>query len=406
MHRSPGSNRHLDNLRVAASVAIILVICVLPTGDPDLHPFRTCLLCSERGALSGFLLNIAIYVPLGFSLRARSSSAVTTVALCMAMTGAVEIAQLVIPGRFSALEDLIANSAGGLLGSVLQPRFARLLFPAPTLGNALAGGWSAVATAGILVPVVLLTPAVPTGPLFGQRTPALGGRPPYDGRVVSATVESMSVPNGAIDDSDRVAAALRGPHRTRLVFVAGAATSYDAPVIRVVGEERLDYPEVFVIAIDRDDLLLRVRYRSDELNLDRPDFRIRHALAGRTPGDTITVDVTADERGPSSIAIDGAEPIGLHHTAARGWSALVYPSRFAEWQLGATDLAWLALLALPMGWWAGGLGAVFALVPMTALLTTSRGALAGPTLLFLVSITAGLAVGRIARVTFEKERAT
>ena len=74
-------------------------------------------------------LNIAFFVPLGAALALllplRWSPASVLVAAAVSLT--VEVAQTVLPGRVSDPGDVVANTAGALVGTVVVV-FARVMF--------------------------------------------------------------------------------------------------------------------------------------------------------------------------------------------------------------------------------------------------------------------------------------
>lgn len=66
-------------------------------------------------------LNIAIFVPLGAAIAALLPLrwVPASVGVGFAISCAVEIAQTVIPGRVPDVADIVANTAGALVGTVL-----------------------------------------------------------------------------------------------------------------------------------------------------------------------------------------------------------------------------------------------------------------------------------------------
>ena len=368
MSRRPANP--LAGAGVALSLAVIAVVCLLPVGEQELQPFRFCVLCSERAAFSGFLLNVALYVPLGLALRLRTGSWWVPLIASGLVSGAVELAQLGIPGRFSALEDLIANVLGGMAGTVLGGRLgATVLFPEARAGQLLAATWSLVVVGVVAAPSVLVRPSVPDGDLFGQRRPELGGKPAYSGEVLSASIGGVTVDDGLIGAGREVARSLTGDLRLSLAFTVGTEPSSPVAVIRVVGEEHLGWPETVDISVDGDDLLYSVRYVADDFKLDRPRHRLPGALHGAAIGDTITFGLRGTAGGTRHVTLNGRDSVEPGMTAARGWTFLLYPGRIDEGSARVVDAAWLAVVAVPIGWWAGGAGLAMALtlVPLLAM---------------------------------------
>ena len=70
----------------------------------------------------GGLLNVLFYMPLGFML-ARITRWWVAVVACVVLSGVVELGQAFI-GRNRSLDDLAANSLGGLLGALIAVVYA------------------------------------------------------------------------------------------------------------------------------------------------------------------------------------------------------------------------------------------------------------------------------------------
>ena len=77
----------------------------------------------NRGQWIDFILNVAIYIPLGaaafVALRAKAPAILGATLLCGLISLAVEYAQLSIPWRHGNLRDLAANTLGALVGALL-----------------------------------------------------------------------------------------------------------------------------------------------------------------------------------------------------------------------------------------------------------------------------------------------
>lgn len=84
---------------------------------PDLDPV-TARLTVERVE---FLANIGLFVPVGVFVLLLFGSRLWWVAMLggVALTSAIETAQRSIPGRVSDPRDVVANSAGAVIGVVL-----------------------------------------------------------------------------------------------------------------------------------------------------------------------------------------------------------------------------------------------------------------------------------------------
>jgi VanZ family protein len=121
----------LGTLAYALFVAIILVV---PTSAP--HPHRGYLADHPpvlgRRFVADIAVNIAIFVPLGWCLHrtGRALGLSPRAAVAGAVAGAtlfsvsMETLQFWLPARYSSIVDVVANSAGALLGAWSERRAA------------------------------------------------------------------------------------------------------------------------------------------------------------------------------------------------------------------------------------------------------------------------------------------
>jgi VanZ family protein len=105
--------------------ALVTLVITLSPFDFAPMPFRI----GYAVVLHDVLLNIALFLPLGFLLRSlqhgRPGRGRRVVVLLGAASVAVEIGQLFLHGRFSSPVDVFANTAGAYLGVVLRDRIER-----------------------------------------------------------------------------------------------------------------------------------------------------------------------------------------------------------------------------------------------------------------------------------------
>jgi VanZ family protein len=128
--------------------------------------------------LQDVIVNVVAYVPLGLLLSvgwgtrhgpARGAAAATLAVLALSL--AMELAQMFLPVRIASNVDLIANGIGGLIGAMAAP----LLAPTRALGGRLHAARHRVFHDGMLadvglviVALWLLTQFHPTAQLFGS----------------------------------------------------------------------------------------------------------------------------------------------------------------------------------------------------------------------------------------------
>ena len=98
----------------------------------------------SRYLLRDFLINVMIYIPLGFAMtmlfiekRLRPVAAAAGMALSCFLSSTMEFTQLYIPLRDPSIADILANTAGGTLGALVamaSERKLRRLLEAPSHG--------------------------------------------------------------------------------------------------------------------------------------------------------------------------------------------------------------------------------------------------------------------------------
>ena len=365
---------------------IVLALTLAPVETTETAIPGTCIWCGHF-ALADAILNILLFVPLGYVLgligrpsRWRAWAGLTLLA------GAIEFAQVFLPGRFPTLSDVIANSTGAALGLVMAglwrrgaPVHARRAGPLPLF----AGSLAAIVCVGS---TLLLRPELPESNWFGQWTPDLGHYERYAGEVLDVRIGSMEVPGQQLENAPEIRADLLAGEPVEVAFVAGKNPADLAPIFSIYdGMER----EIFVLGQRRADLIVRLRRRASDLTLRAPQALFE--ASAPLPGDTTLVAVTVGRRTICTDLRD--DPCRSISPPGRGWSLLLGAAPTNGFERLA-DGAWLALLFMPLGygfrprtgWWSGllvgllGLAAAGLLgggVAGADLLTTIAGAGAG-----------------------------
>lgn len=122
----------LEFLLVGWFVAFIYITQVLPFGNQlggriNLQPLRPVYLALKYGAVNGgmaiqFLLNILMFLPLGFLIpiifKRHQTNHLEILSISFILSSMTEITQY-LTGRSVDIDDLIANSVGGMLGFAL-----------------------------------------------------------------------------------------------------------------------------------------------------------------------------------------------------------------------------------------------------------------------------------------------
>ena len=352
--------------------SVILVICLVPTGSAPPDGIMLCLICGDGGT-ADFILNVILYLPLGLLVRIRTGSLALALAAGFLLSLGVETAQLWIPGRFTTLADLIANTLGAGMGGVLGGVGYRLLFPSVSSGRRLTPVAALCVAIILAVPGPLVTRSIPPGTLYGNWTPLIASMAQYEGRILSAEIGGVPLPSRALENSDEVREALAAGLPLTVHFEAGPPPPGRAPLFRLLNDQGA---EALTLTVDGTDLLVASRIRAEDFHLAQPGHRLGDALGPVAPGQEMTAVTSWDVGGALQLSLSTpgrstparTETFGV--TAARGWSLLFSPTRVPRGTPGLVDLLWLAALLAPLGWWAGTVkrAAVAGVLPLAVLL--------------------------------------
>ncbi|MCZ0982078.1 VanZ family protein [Streptomyces diastatochromogenes] len=164
-------------LGTAASGAVVLVATLAPLG-PHAPASRMCSVPEDFAAAlvaDQALLNIALFVPLGFFLTASTRRPVTVVPALAVLSGAIEVTQALVPGMARACDvsDLGANALGALAGCLVAVAWRRrraAVSPAPGRAGRhdVRNGWSSPSSADCSCPPWPCPPSASPSP---TRTP-------------------------------------------------------------------------------------------------------------------------------------------------------------------------------------------------------------------------------------------
>jgi hypothetical protein len=298
--------------------------------------------------LADTVRNVVLFVPLGASLAALGLGAGRAALLGAALSLAVEIGQLLIPGRDASPRDLLANTAGTLLGFLLVRRVRDWLAPAQALQRILvvAAGLSAAALFAVAGPLYVPSPTDETW--YGHWTPQLGHLAHYGGRVEAASFAGLPVVRGELAATAAMQERFRGDFELRISAVSGPPPPDVAPILLVTDELR---SEILLLGPDGDDLAVRYRSLSDAIGLEPARLRLPGVLAGLAPGRPLEISFV--RRGSDlCVAWNAEQRCGLGFTAGDLWQ-LLGPDYavLAPWRRPFAAL-WVAALCVPIGLWA------------------------------------------------------
>lgn len=383
MSRGPAPGRR-GRLIAVLGLAFILAMTLTPQPQNVELVARTPLWCLRCGDLSGMdiLLNVILFVPLGFGLRLAGWPRRRVLLAAFALTFLVELTQyFFIVGRDATLSDILTNTTGGLLGVALADRVALLLWPGPQAARWLAAGagafWLALQTLTAWGDGVTL----PARPYWGQLAPELGQFDRFRGTVTEAKVAGEPMPSARLPDPRGVRERLLAGAGLEARAVSGSPTAHLAPIVSVFDEGQ---QEITLLGQWGTDLVFRIHTRAWSLGLRGPALRLARALPSDS-GRPFTASGRLSDGYLEIVADTGSGPrtrrLGL--SPSFGWS-LVLP--FANYAFGSgvrlLTALWLGGLLFPVGYWAArGRAGVPAPTPLLVGITIAAG-LAGAAALF------------------------
>ncbi|MGH7628988.1 MAG: VanZ family protein, partial [Gemmatimonadales bacterium] len=296
---------------------------------------------------------------------------------------AIELIQLLVPGRDPSLSDLLTNTVGAFLGALLGLRWRAIALPSPAGARWLVAGFGGLWLAQVAGTAYAVHPALPASIYWGQLAPELGQFERFEGEVIAAGVGPVRLPSAQLRNSADVRQLLLEGQPLWADALPGPPTAGLAPVVSIFdGEQR----EIALVGRWGDDLVYRLRTRAFDLRLRPPAVRLADGFA---PGETGAMVVEGRlSRGPLSfiVAIDsgitGKQVVPM--SAQWGWSLLL-PFDYAHGRgSGWLTAVWLTGWMLPLGWWAGRAS------PWSGLLAAIAVLLLG---LIVIPSSAGLPVG-------------
>lgn len=331
----------------AVATGLILAATLPPSFAPAGDLARPCLfLCGEQG-MADFLVNIALYVPLGVGLALWGWRPRTLILSAFLLSAAIETLQIVLPGRDSSAGDLVANTLGAALGLGLTRWAPQWLHPSDRSATRWSAAWATGVMAVLAATGWLVQPGFPTGAWYGQWTPRFGHLEHYGGEVVSARLGPLEVPSWRHPRSDSVRSLLRQGAPLEVVVVAGPPPSALAPIFSIADDRQRT---MLMIGADGADLRLGLRRRAYGLRLDAPDLRLRDWMSGVAAGDTVTLHTWRTGDG-ICLRLDDRRECELGMSPARGWAVLYWLPWAPDWLLRTLDVLWVAALFGPLGLW-------------------------------------------------------
>lgn len=342
---APGAGAPLRWAFLSGYAAVILLLTLSPADAAGgVEPFSLSLRLTGFRALADSLANIALFAPLGAAAALCMSGWARPIMAGAALSLAIEIVQLAIPGRYTSPWDLAFNTLGTGLGVALVRHSAFWLRPAGVWRVVLPLVALAAGAIVLLAGPLLFQPAPVAGPLVGQWTHVYEGQPFYEGRILEARVGAHAVYAWPVENSNAVRAALfRDTVHVRVE--AGPRPERGVPLFAVVAPNS---QTLLGMSIRGDDVIAGYRMHARRLGLDQPDVRAPGALSEIAPGDIFTVRFWHTADGGNCIEVDSRRTCQPPFGPLDTWALILYPM---PGPLAAVmPVLWLVGLFVPAGW--------------------------------------------------------
>src|SRR5262245_47714511 len=322
----------------------ILGATLIPLEPSSETPPILCVLCGE-GSVADGLLNVMLFFPLGALLSAVGWRPLRALLLGVFLSGGLETAQFVIPGRDPSLADFLFNALGTALGIAIARSVPTLLEPGPRLTHLFAIAAAVGATFVLGMTGALLAPSLPKDTYYGGWTQRFGHLEWYGGRVLEASLEGLEIPPGVIARSAEVRQRLLAQATIYVRARAGPRPPGLAPLLTIHDQHQR---EILLLGVDGDDLVYRYRTRAIAYGLVATEMRAAGALRGVVWRDSLSIRVRRAGHGYCA-SVNTAEWCRLGYTFGTGWALVFGDQPTPHWLHPAFRFVWLAALFYPTG---------------------------------------------------------
>ena len=327
-------------------IVVILAVTLVPLEATDEVPPIFCVLCGD-GALADGVLNAALFLPLGVALSVAGWRSWSALGLAALLSGGVETAQVMIPGRDPSLSDVLFNVLGTALGIALAWSASTWWRPPRRLAQLLSICGSIGTVSVLALTGVLLDPSFPNATYYGGWTPRFGHLQWYGGRLLEASVNGLEIPSGVVARSAELRQLLLSGATINLRARAGTRPAGLAPLLTI--HDRYQR-EILLLGADGDDFVYRYRTRAVAYGLVGPEIRVDGALRGLASSDPLSILVRPATSG-YCIRVNAIAHCDRGYTVGVGWAMLLGGRGLASWHQSVLNVLWLAILFFPPGLW-------------------------------------------------------
>jgi hypothetical protein len=275
-----------------AGLAIIIALTLLPARGnlPFSASPNWCIWCGDAGT-TNLILNVMLFVPLGAGLAWLGWRKPPAVVCGLGLSVLIEILQLtIVPGRFAALGDVLANTLGTWVGYRLAEGLVSRAAPSRTAYRARGMlAW----LAAVLVPAIGAVafqpdPGPGIAPWYGQWANVLRGLDPFGGRILDVRLDGIAVPMGRLGNAEQLRERwTRQPLRFEARVRTGPVPRRRA-LVATIAEPRVGWPAA--IWQDGEDATMSLRTRASDFGLRSPAIRLAGAF-DQTEGTELLLSV-------------------------------------------------------------------------------------------------------------------
>jgi len=333
---------------VIVGTAAALALTLTPVSAP-----ATGLVPGPRVNLRDFIFNLGLLVPVGVGLRLRGWRLGPITAGVLALSGGIELLQLLLPlGRDASLLDVVANSSGAVIAAWAVPQIPRAL-AVSSIGARwfVAAGLLAWAVQAALTAWALQRDIPATAEYWGQWAHVFSATKPLTGVVTDFMVQGAVIADGPVPNTDALRAALVADTVTLYVAARDLGPSAGRAQIAAIAHGEGTH----VAGFERYGCVIkfRVRVRGERVGLRAAGVVVPTScrlqpgitvITGRAARDARTITVRWDQETRQAT---------LQLAPSLGWRLLVPLSW--SWRGGAWDVLgsvlWLALWGAPVAMW-------------------------------------------------------
>jgi VanZ like family len=343
-------------LTIVASLVLIGAVTLRPSPQAEwVHNFW-CWHCRDSPDAVEFALNVLLFVPLGISLS-REIRLSRALAAIVATTSIVEFLQyFVVVGRYGVVSDIVANTAGGMLGLAIGYNAKKLARPDHQTAQRLA--WIAVAIwlSHAVLAMFAFRPSATRFLFYAHVRPELGQYDVYGGTVGRASVNGAIVFSGPFPPGVDAKAWMSEPLDLAASVTMGPPTPRPAPILAITDSRR---NEIAFLGESRGDLAFRPRTRGVDFGLRAPVVVLGNVFDAATSQLGTASLLVSGVRDSFTLTTEAQNGIGQAGTA----TAALTPSLawMLWWPFGIPRPAtmswirwlWLAIPFAAIAFWSG-----------------------------------------------------